>query len=905
MKIEKLHIYGFGKHENVEINLMDGINVLYGENEAGKSTIQQFILHMLFGFPQKNAQILRYEPKSGAKYGGKIHLIDKHGARIIVERVKGKASGDVTLYFEDGTRGGEKELSSLLHSYSRADFEAIFSFSLLQLQGFEKMTEEELTRTLLISGTTGMDMLTSVEAQFVKEMGELFKPTGKKPLINQKIEELRELELAWKQKMEETQMYEPSIKRLLELELLITKTIEEEKNISDRLQHYLSWKQLKPIKEKEIVLEQALEKVKQITFPVDGIRRYELIKDKEISVKIMLEQLEEELANTTNNHKVLSQEELEALQAFLNKETEWHEQRAKRIQIEEEQSKTLQSQMQQLALIGVDWEKSLTHMVQADVSIVQEDKLVSFLKKQEQLERQIIQENRLLQMKKEDLEKHQNHINESKRSNRSSSEKNNANRIAILLIGVILLLGLTFSFLQANWMIALTTVLISVIVYVGFTFLLRTLQQSNDVQKYSSLLLKEQQKLKEQIAQLEYAIRELERENSEIYHQIHSFLTKYHISNELSPSLLPELFNRLRIIQEQQMILDQMEEKLYEVSKRFQILFEQAQEVANIHLIEDILFHQLREHYLIEKRKAEEQQFKAKKNVQIETKLQETKLVLAVYVEKIGELYKEANVENEGDYYTASKLYEEKLALEKEIEQIRMQLGNREINIHEFNESFEIENKEKLHAFQQERNQLLEEKASLQYKTKKLIENDEQSEKLQQLEQKKTELYELVKKWAAYKAIVETIQQTFVQLKEERLPEVLEYAQSYFRTLTGNVYEALVLTPEGNFEAVRSNGQRYKIAELSQATKEQAYISLRIALAVALKGTTPFPIIMDDPFVHFDRFRLQHMVQLMTELQKKHQLLYFTCHENMRYGWKDAHIVEVADILAGSGGNVK
>ncbi|MFJ8066824.1 AAA family ATPase [Psychrobacillus sp. NPDC096426] len=905
MKIEKLHIYGFGKHVNVEIDLADGINVLYGENEAGKSTIQQFILHILFGFPPKNAQLLRYEPKNGAMYGGKIHLVDEHGARMIVERVKGKAIGDVTLFFEDGTRGGDKELSSLLHSYSRADFEAIFSFSLLQLQGFEKMTEEELTRTLLTSGTTGMDMLTSVETQFVKEMGELFKPTGKKPLINQKIEEIRELEFTWKKQMEEVQKYEPSIKRLHELELLITEMIEKEKIISDQLQHYLSWKQLKPIKEKEIELEQALEKVKYITFPIDGIRRYELIKDKEVNVKITLEQLKEELATTTNNLQVLTQEELEALQAFLTNETQWHELRAKRIQIEEEQSKTLQSQMQQLALIGVDWEKSLTHIVEADVSIAQEDKLVSYLQKQEQLERQIIQENRLLQMKKEDLGKHQNHINESKRTKRSASQKNNANGIAFLLIGIILLVGLAFSFLQANWIIALTTVLISVLVYVGFAFLLKTVQQSNDIQKYESLLLKEHQALKEQIAQLDDTIRELEREKNQIGQQVHAFLMKYHMSEQLSPSLLPELFNRLRIIQEQQMQLDQMETKLYEVSERLQKLFVQAQEAATIHLIEDMLFHQLREHYLTEKKKAEEQQFIAKKIVQLETKLQETRLLLTAYAQKTSELFEEAKVKTEEDYYTTYNLYEEKLTIEKEIQQIHMQLGDNRISVHDYEENFEHECKEKLQAFQQERNQLLEEKASLLYKTQKLLENDEQSEKLQQLEQKKTELHELVKKWAAYKAVVETIQQTLLQLKEERLPEVLAHAQSYFRTLTGNVYEALILTPEGNFEAVRPNGQRFKVAELSQATKEQAYISLRIALAVALKGTISFPIIMDDPFVHFDRFRLQHMVQLMTELQKKHQLLYFTCHENMRYGWKEAHIVQVVNILAGSGGNVK
>ncbi|WP_186321461.1 AAA family ATPase [Bacillus sp. FJAT-22090] len=905
MKIEKLHIYGFGKHENVEIDLLNGINVFYGENEAGKSTIQQFILHILFGFPQKNAQLLRYEPKSGAIYGGEIHIVDDQGSRIIIERVKGKASGDVTLYLEDGTRKGEKELTRLLHSYGRADFEAIFSFSLLQLQGFEKMTEDELTRTLLSSGTTGMDMLTNVETQFVKEMGELFKPTGKKPLINQKIEELRELELAWKQQIEEVQKYEPSIKRIQEIEQSIEEIIEKEAAISDQLQNYLYWMQLKPLKEKKIELEQAFEKVAHQTFPTDGVRRYEVVKDKETNVKVTIEQIKEELAAITNNHTVMSQQELERLQSFLSNETEWHQLRAKQGQIEEEQSKTLQNQMQQLSLVGVDWEKSLMHIMGADVSLQQEDVLVSLLQKQEQLERQLQQEDRLLQMKQEDLGKHQSRMNESKRSNRTSSPSKNANGIALLFIGIISVIGLTLSFLQANWIIALVTVIFGAVVYVGFTFMMEAMQQPNDIQQYESLLAKELQTLKEQVKQLEHSISELVQKKEQNKQSVYAFLNRYHISEKLSPTLLPELFNRLRIIQEQQIQLDQMETKLYEVRTRLKKIVTQAEELVSITLIEDMLFHQLREYYLAEKKKAEEQQFITQKIMQLESKLQENILLLTVYKENRTSLFEEALVETEKDYYIALDMYEEKLELEKKIHSINMQLGEKEVTLYEYEETFEQECKECLRTYQQERNQLLEEKASLLYKTKKLLEDEEQSEKLQQLEQKKAELHTLVKKWAAYKAVVEAIKQTMVQLKEERLPEVLEHAQSYFHTLTGKAYNELIFTPEGSFETVKSNGQRFNIAELSQATKEQAYISLRFALAVSLKDKISFPIIMDDPFVHFDRFRLQHMVQLMTELQKEHQLLYFTCHEHIRYVWQEAHIVKVADILAGSGGIVK
>ncbi|HZH58379.1 MAG TPA: AAA family ATPase, partial [Metabacillus sp.] len=54
MKIEELQIYGYGKFENRHIILgKSNFSVIYGENEAGKSTIMSFIHSILFGFPSK------------------------------------------------------------------------------------------------------------------------------------------------------------------------------------------------------------------------------------------------------------------------------------------------------------------------------------------------------------------------------------------------------------------------------------------------------------------------------------------------------------------------------------------------------------------------------------------------------------------------------------------------------------------------------------------------------------------------------------------------------------------------------------------------------------------------------------------------------------------------------------
>ena len=49
MKIKSLKINGFGKIKDKEIDLVDGINIVYGENESGKSTILKFIIGMLYG----------------------------------------------------------------------------------------------------------------------------------------------------------------------------------------------------------------------------------------------------------------------------------------------------------------------------------------------------------------------------------------------------------------------------------------------------------------------------------------------------------------------------------------------------------------------------------------------------------------------------------------------------------------------------------------------------------------------------------------------------------------------------------------------------------------------------------------------------------------------------------------
>ena len=51
--IKSLEIYGYGQFVQRKIELNQTFTEIYGENEAGKSTIQSFIHSILFGFPTK------------------------------------------------------------------------------------------------------------------------------------------------------------------------------------------------------------------------------------------------------------------------------------------------------------------------------------------------------------------------------------------------------------------------------------------------------------------------------------------------------------------------------------------------------------------------------------------------------------------------------------------------------------------------------------------------------------------------------------------------------------------------------------------------------------------------------------------------------------------------------------
>ncbi len=103
MRIERIEIKGFGKIRNLVISPDSGLNIIFGSNEAGKSTLQRFIRAMFYGIRsgRNSASGLppaqkRYMPWDGLPYGGSITYTLDNGSMYRVERDFNKNS--ICLY---------------------------------------------------------------------------------------------------------------------------------------------------------------------------------------------------------------------------------------------------------------------------------------------------------------------------------------------------------------------------------------------------------------------------------------------------------------------------------------------------------------------------------------------------------------------------------------------------------------------------------------------------------------------------------------------------------------------------------------------------------------------------------------------------------------------------------------
>lgn len=147
MILEKLYIDGFGKFSDYSLNFSPSFQILYGENEAGKSTIHAFIQAMLYGIPKgasKKEIFFQYRPFSKALgFGGSL-TFSHQGKSYCVQRdfLQGGEAHITILPQGEKLFEGESFLQSVLSPFSLESFKNTVSIRQLKSSTEREMVYE-------------------------------------------------------------------------------------------------------------------------------------------------------------------------------------------------------------------------------------------------------------------------------------------------------------------------------------------------------------------------------------------------------------------------------------------------------------------------------------------------------------------------------------------------------------------------------------------------------------------------------------------------------------------------------------------------------------------------------------------------------------------------------------------
>jgi uncharacterized protein YhaN len=191
VRIRKLHINRFGHFVERDLEFPgNGLQVVCGPNEAGKTTLLEFLRGLLFDFPGRTP----YDFGGSGELAG-VATIELGDGRIIELRRR-KGNKDKVAIKLDGqpTDLGEPGWLRLLDHADRGLFESIFAFGLDRLsQGEASLKHESLQSALFGGSLGGTSSPDKVVAELTRKAEELFKKGGTKPAINLHLAELKRL----------------------------------------------------------------------------------------------------------------------------------------------------------------------------------------------------------------------------------------------------------------------------------------------------------------------------------------------------------------------------------------------------------------------------------------------------------------------------------------------------------------------------------------------------------------------------------------------------------------------------------------------------------------------------------------------------------------------------------------
>jgi len=922
MRIKQLEIYGYGKWIDTTFTLADDLQLFYGANEAGKSTLMSFVHSILFGFPTRNSTLLRYEPRESSRYGGKIIGEDARFGEVIIERIHGKVTGDVTVTLEDGTTGTDALLASVLYDLERDMFQNIFSFSLSDIENVHQLGQNQLSRYLLNIGAHGTEYYLELVDQFNKEANNLYRPSASVRPLNQHLEVLKKQE----KKLSDLEKRNDSYLDLIEqnnqqnqqLETLEAKEKKIEADLKAITDLKNEWHVLEEIKTLEADIEnvdlpplkedgrylleeyqrdrqqinnvlqkkkEAVSRQQETLAHPESMEHYEKHKETITELENELPEIVEQLGTLEN-----LKEQRQATQQTLT-------QLEKDLHIEENTTYPTTFSKEEIKQIKT-WREDYQAAV-AEHENVSED--VKATKNQLDLKNQTLDQHEAVMWDNDTLKS----VKKDLEAPESEAEPVAPSRpfipLASGLAGVLLLILSFFMDAPLNWGLGLVGVLAFIVagaLYRKQRPAAPTEAEQTNKGSSQALLAQEYEKQVAMKDEWQAVLGEVDAIQARYQKQLQTqdqllknqqtvmikwerLLTQYHLPKSLPMTEAEEINEKIQRLKE---LLANDKKTSAKQANLEQALAEQTapiETVVNVQTDGTVFqkvaafrqyLNQLKKELAQEEEKLEKLNTLKQESKQLENSRKTTE-------EKIENLIGTADVQTEADFV---ELYQAKEQVDKKKSRLQFLKENapqfaegNAVPTKEAVEKEEVELQEKAEAIDLEKQATLKKRANTELAIEKLEKDGTYTEERQFFENQKATNQRLVDDWVANKLAAGMIQTTLNQATNDRFQEIIADAESYFSLLTDGEYEKILFKDEALF-VQQENGVVVDVGGLSRGTAEPLYVALRLAYIKNTQDMMELPLIMDDPFVNFDRTRQQNMYQLLERLGNDLQIIYFT-----------------------------
>lgn len=913
MYIKQLVVYGYGKWENKTIDLKDGFVAFLGANEMGKSTLQSFIQHMLFGLPKvtRKKDVNLYVPKTSSRYGGQLILDDTPYGLVTIERVRtGKTTVKNKITTQEGIELTQDILEKLLGGLTIELYEQFFSIQLQQLQALNAIEKEALNRYFLTVGLSGSESLFEWYDSWLKASDKLYRPNASKLPLNEKLDRYREqVEL---------------VDRLASQQESYGQFSLDIKAIEDRLE------QLKG-QENVIVSElHQLEKIKQL---LPSYENYQRLSSKTFQTELLEKDIDLQYRNLLQQKELIEEQLLRSKDRLttmtISEELVWFRQHEKDIKYAvmslpkvEQTLKTIanadyQIEIKKEALFNACQQININTEQLPEKEIVLSDDIVVLLDKQQEIQTNLQKQEELLVKVNEriDNEKIQQQIIFEQREHYQELSKEQEIS-SVKSFNIAYLLGVC-SVLAAVGLVIFNQLVFSIIglalgVVFGLTGFLqsqskhRTKQQREEqvlrrLQQYDDRLVEKEQliaiyKQEQQLNQQHYV--QLEEKLEQLNHQLLSYKQVNQIPETIDLYSIKEgklnyaytlKSNISQLVIEKETAMTQLQ--LY--NDIFSFFDSKVHSQAALHTLiyqrERLTqFKQYVDTWQVEDYKLQQSNLHQVQQEKDIVSLQNNQKLIS---EKIQKLFEKVGVQSALEF---EKMLDVQRVEQKEMQELSMlkgHLGEHLQLFNQFDENKMMTLNENLNSVREQQHHYLAQLAKLKQELAFLEQDGQFSVEKQRLALIEQAVIQEIKQVGAYQLAAKMVELILQQGKSQNSDTIIAQTSQLFSRITQERY-INVMFIDDVLQVKRNDNQLFALHELSMGTLDQLYIALRLAFINSVQDRVNVPLIIDDCFVNFDATRKQAMLNILKDYATQQQIVYLTYDNDINQ--QGVYVVELS-----------